>query len=100
MLPALQGFDPLYYFDVDVKGLQQHEVAKIRQQMTEKLSEYILLKLSDKLTEEQQLAMMQIENAEELLTVLSKYIPDIEESILIEIENFKKEFQKKLQKSN
>jgi hypothetical protein len=95
MLPALQGFDPLYYFDVDVKGMNEHEVTQIRQKMTEKLSEYILFKLSSQLTEAQQLAVFQIENGEELLTVLSKYIPDLEEKIMLEIEGFKKAYQKK-----
>lgn len=94
MLPALKGFDPLYYFDIDVKGLPEHEVAQIRHKISEKLSEYILFKLANRLTDEQQLVIFQIQDGEELLRILGNYIPNLEEDILVEIENYKKAFLK------
>lgn len=99
MFQSLQGFDPLYYFNVDTSKLTSEQKNKVRKILLDKLGEYILLKISASLSPTQQKEVSQL-NEKMLVSKLSSYMPDLENRILEEIEAYKKEYEKALRKQS
>lgn len=91
MLLTLNNFDPVSYLDININNLPQEEVDKLRQELNGKIGEYVLLKLSNYLTEEQVEKIIDQKDGSEVLRLLNSFLPDANSKILNEVENFKKE---------
>lgn len=53
MLTNLKKFDPIEFLDIDASVLSQKDLEEMRNSLNSKIGEYILLKFSTFLTEEQ-----------------------------------------------
>lgn len=95
MLQILQGFDPLVFLDIDVsKFSSQEESTQLKTAINRELGEYILIKLSNNLSEEQLNQLLTSSSGEEIVQKLSTLDLGLEDRILLELENFKSEFLK------
>lgn len=95
MLQILQGFDPLVFLAIDVSKLSSTEEAvQLKTAINKELGEYMLMKLSDDLSEEQLNQLLTSSSGEEIVQKLSTLDPGLEDRILLELENFKSEFLK------
>ncbi len=91
----LQGFDPLLFLGIDASKLSSpEETTQLRTVINKELGEYILMKLSDDLAEEQLDQLLKSSSGEEVLQKLNVFAPGLENRILLELDNFKKEFLK------
>lgn len=92
MLISLNNFDPTTFLNIKTTALSAEELTKMRQDLNAKVGEYILLKLSDQLTEQQLGEISQIKDGKMMFNTLVKLIPDFEKRVLQELENFKNEY--------
>lgn len=86
----LDKFDPLSFLNIDATRLSQDEIDITRSYLNALIGEYILLKLSRNLTEEQ-IAQL-IESKTQILNTLKSIVPDTDNAIQKELENFKKDY--------
>lgn len=100
MLTSLTNFDPIAFLKVDTTSLSLEEVEKISQQLSSSIGEYILLKLSDELTQEQLEQVTQTQDGAVMLNMLRGLIPSADVRMLNEVENFKKECLEVIQKGS
>ena len=96
MLTTLQNFDPIAFLEVDTSKLSEQEVTELRTFLMGKIGEYILLKVSDKLTDEQIEEVSKNANNGNILNILRQYIPDIDQRMLQEVEQFKVEYSQNI----
>lgn len=95
MLQMLLGFDPLVFLGIDASKLSSpEETAQLKTAINKELGEYILMKLSDDLSEEQLNQLLSSSSGEEIVQKLSTLDLGLEDRILLELENFKSEFLK------
>ncbi len=95
MLQMLQGFDPLVFLGIDVsKFSSPEEKAQLKTAINKELGDYILMKLSDDFAEEQLDQLLKSSSGEEILQKLSIFDSGLENRVLLELENFKREFLK------
>lgn len=99
MLLTLSNFDPVSYLNINITNLSQEQIERMKQHLNGKIGEYVLLKLSNYLTEEQLEQIMQQNNGNEILRLLSSFFSDANSKILTEVENFKKEYLEGLKDS-
>ena len=92
-------FNPIQFLNVNVSKLSEAEIKDLRNHLSSKIGEYILLKLSDHFTPEQQARLADITTPEQLQELLS-VIPQWNEKVNIELINFKTEYLSKLQKGS
>lgn len=98
MFTSLQKFDPLVFLSVDTNSLSSpDEVNALREDLNKKIGEYILIKLSGGLTEEQMNEILAAQSGSEILNKLVTVVPELEQKVLQEIENFKTDYQKEMQ---
>lgn len=96
MLLSLSNFEPISYLGINISNLSQEQIERMRQHLNGRIGEYVLLKLSNYLTEQQLEQIMQQNNGNEILKLLSGFFPDANSKILTEVENFKKEYLENL----
>lgn len=89
---TLKDFDPIKFLGIDISLFSQKDLEIMRDSLNSKIGEYILLKISNLLTEKQ--FKQAVNSGEKILETLRTYIPDLDQRILLEIENFKKDYQK------
>lgn len=96
MLQTLQGFDPLVFLGINASKLSSpEEVTQLKTAINKELGEYILMKLSDHLSEEQLDQLLKSSTGEEIVQKLSTFNLGLEDRILLELERFKSEFLQK-----
>lgn len=93
MLQALGNFDPVSFLGVDTVSLSSEEISQLRNSLNTKMGEYILLKFSENLTDEQFQQITNTKDGEQMITMLKNIIPNLEEKMLKELESFKREYQ-------
>ncbi len=98
MLADLKHFDPIRFLNIDTKTLTNLEVDKLRDDLNAKIGEYLLLRFADDLTEEQLKSVTKQSDPTLMLDILGDAIPDLHNRILREIEGFKSEYLKALDK--
>lgn len=84
-------FDPLSFLNIDTTKLSQGEIDITRDFLNALIGEYILLKLSKNLTEEQ-ITQLMMSNKNQILNTLKNMVPDTENTIRKELENFKRDY--------
>lgn len=88
------NFNPIQYLGIELKPDQSPEqVGEITTKLNQQIGEYIMLKLSDSLTEDQLDQILQIEDINQQVALLKNYLPDFEARMTAELENFRKEYQ-------
>lgn len=92
MIAQLANFDPISFLGIDKSSYSDEEVRKLREDLMGKIGEYVLLKCSTSLTDEQ-LSQLSVMNGQQLLYALQNTVPGFDNIMLIEIENFKKDYQ-------
>ncbi|MDO8658689.1 MAG: hypothetical protein Q7K55_08160 [Candidatus Levybacteria bacterium] len=92
MLITLKDFDAVKFLGINTSILSQKDLEEIRNSLNSKIGEYILLKLSSLLTEGQ--LKQAVDSGEKILETLKTFIPNLDQRILQETENFKKDYQK------
>lgn len=93
MLVSLSNFDPIVFLEIDTASYSADEITKMRSSLMSKIGEYILLKFSENLTQEQFNQVSSIRDGSQLINVLKNFIPDFDSKILQEVENFKTEYK-------
>lgn len=93
MIAALQNFDPLTFLQINTSSLSsQQETQELRATLYKELGEYVLTKCADTLTDEQINFVLMSKDGAEMLQRLQTLIPNFEAKMLLEMENFKREF--------
>jgi hypothetical protein len=92
MLTDLNSFDPIQFLNVDISTLSEQEKIDLRTSLNAKIGEYVLLKLSTFLTEEQMTQLSSITDPNQMITTIRSFIPDADAKILQEVNNFKAEY--------
>lgn len=93
MLNVLNNFDPISFLKIDVSGLtSSQEASELRETLNKQISEYLMLKVSQSLTVQQQEEIAGQTDSTRLIELLSIYVPNLEERIQQELEQFKTEF--------
>lgn len=93
MLTVLNGFDPVTFLGINTASMSSQEVADLKTSLRAKISEYVLLKLSDGLSPDQFQKVVDVKDPEEMAKILQGLVPDLEGKIRQELENFKSEYQ-------
>lgn len=93
MLTILNGFDPVAFLGIDTTSMSSQEIADLKTSLSGKISEYVLLKLSDGLSKDQFQRVVDVKDPEEMAKILEGLVPDLEGKIRQELENFKSEYQ-------
>jgi len=90
-MPQLLGFDPLKFLDItNLKGEEKESVSK---DLLDKISQYLLIRISELLPEED---IRKVKNPEDIFSMAKDRIPDINIKVKLFLEDFKKEFYKNL----
>lgn len=92
MLTSLRSFDPITFLEINIESFSSEEISQLRQSIFDKMGEYIFIKLSQNLSEDQMQKIIKIVNKNDLLLNFKQFIPDLEEKIVSELNYFKKEF--------
>ncbi len=87
-----QNFDPLTFLNVDPDSLSETELSKLRTSLSTKMGEYILLKLSEYLNDEQLDQVIHAKDGGEMISMLRGLVPDLDAKLEQEMQNFKNEF--------
>lgn len=91
MLVNIKNFDPIEFLELGKTLLSENDIQELQNSLSKDMEEYVLLKLSSVLTEQQ---LDQVLNAKEKMPqVVGTFIPDVKDKTILELENFKKEFQ-------
>lgn len=93
MLTTLNNFDPVAFLDLDSSSMSQEEVSDLRTSLNAKIGEYVLLKFSQNLHPEQLEQVLQHSNGQAAVETLRRVIPNTDQQIMEEVENFKKDYQ-------
>lgn len=94
MLQSLNGFDPLLFLEINTSEISNEEQEELKRHLNQKIGEYVLIKLSDQFSPEVMDQVTQASSGEDMLGILSKSEPNLEENIIKEVENFKKDYNK------
>ena len=90
-MSQLLGFDPLKFLDItNLKGEEKESVSK---DLLDKISQYLLIRISELLPEED---IRKVKNPEDIFSMAKDRIPDINIKVKLFLEDFKKEFYKNL----
>ena len=92
MLNVLSGFDPIDYLSIDTSSLSKEDIKTLRGGLNEKIGQYILLKFSEHLPEDQSQQIMGLTDGEEMIKKLQEVLPNMEGKLQEELENFKREY--------
>lgn len=93
MLKSLVNFDPIQYLEIDKSSFSNTQLAVIRKGLQTYIGQYVLLKLSGLLTDQQIKQISKTNNGAEILTLIRNSIPNADKKILIEVANFKKGYE-------
>lgn len=93
MLNVLNNFNPVAFLEIDTTSMQPEETSNLSNSLNNKISEYILLKLSDNLSDEQFQKVVGTTDPEEMMKLLGEAVPNLEARIKTELENFKNEYR-------
>lgn len=93
MLNVLNNFDPVAFLGIDTTFMPSEEKSNLSTSLKSKISEYILLKLSDSLSDEEFQKVVGTADPEEMMKLLGEAVPNLEERIKSEMENFKSEYK-------
>lgn len=93
MLTTLNNFDPVSFLNIDSNSMLQEEVSNLRNSLNAKIGEYVLLKFSQNLHPEQLEQVLQYSDGQTVLETLRIVIPNTDQQIMEEVENFKKDYQ-------
>lgn len=93
MLTVLNNFDPVSFLGIDTALMTPEETSNLSSTLNSKISEYVLLKLSDNLSDEQFQKIVDTTDPEEMMKLLGEAVPDLETRIKTELENFKNEYK-------
>ena len=92
LLQTLQRFDPIVYISIDTSSFYEDDIKALRKGLNEKIGQYILLKFSQHLSEGQFEAMSNLTDGNEIIRRLQQSIPNMEDKLQEELENFKREY--------
>ncbi len=92
MLQTLFQFDPISYLEIDTIGLSNEEIIQLYKDLNAKIGEYVLLKLSDQLTEKQ-IEHINAVDSQQMLELMHSFIPNLTEQLIQQIEAFKKDYK-------
>lgn len=95
MLTSLQNFDPVAFLEIDTSSMPAEELSSLKQSLMAKIGEYVLLKFAQNLTTEQMDDVMGVETPEKLMEKLGTVVPNMNQKMLEEMENFKNEYKAK-----
>lgn len=93
MLTTLANFDPVQFLEIDTSSYSPDKIRKIRKDLHSKIGEYVLVKLSENLTDEQTTELEKLLFGTQIFNFLKNNIPDTEFKMLQVIEDFKKDYQ-------
>lgn len=99
MLSSLNNFDPISFLGVDTNGLSNSNISSLQNELNGKIGEYILLKFSSFLSQDQVNKIQKATDGQEIITMLQEFVPRMEEKVLEEIGNFKADYIKALGES-
>lgn len=91
-MTVLQGFDPLLF--LRITNLNSEEKNKVSQKLLERISQYLVIRITEMLTEDE---LRHIDGPQELFEVAKNKIPDIDSKVRQFLEDFKQEFNANLQ---
>lgn len=90
---TLKNFDPTSFLDIDTSFLPKEEIENLKISLSSKIGEYILLKFSNDLTPKQIEQIGNFKNGQKLFDFIKTTMPNFENKIIEELENFKKDYQ-------
>lgn len=93
MVTSLNNFDPISFLGIDISSLSAEETSTLSISLNDKIGEYILLKFSKDLPSEQMDHITSLSDGQQILNELRRLIPDFEQRVSQELDNFKKEYQ-------
>ena len=91
MLPYFKDFDPITFLNLEGR-IDEKSKPLTRVQLTRQIGQYIFFKLAPSLTDEQLDLVLKNRTSSDKFDLVSKYIPNLEERMKEELENFKLEF--------
>ena len=89
----LKDFDPIKFLGINKSTLKPGKLATLKNFLNGKIGEYILLKLSNELSEGQLSEITRSKSGTQMLRLLKIAIPNFNTKFFAELENFKKEFK-------
>lgn len=92
-MAQLLGFDPLKF--LDITNLKDQEKDTVSKNLLDKISQYILIRISELLPLED---IKKAKNPEDLFALAQSKIPDLNDKMKLFLADFKKEFYKNLKK--
>ncbi|HLC88185.1 MAG TPA: hypothetical protein VJG66_03990 [Patescibacteria group bacterium] len=94
MLSSLKNFDPLIFLDIDKSNYPSEDAEYLRDILMNQMGSYVLLKLSQKMPEEQFKEIISELEGKSILDKLSAVMPNWESQIEKGLEDFKTEYDK------
>lgn len=92
----LNNFDPISFLGITPDpGMVNEQVEKLRNDLKQQVSEYVIYKLALLLTEDQLEILLRNPVDPGNYKILKTYLPNLEELIVAELNNFKKEYNSK-----
>ena len=82
----LLGFDPLVF--LGIKNLKDEEKSAVSKKLLDKISQYLLIRVSELLPEDD---MKDIEDPDKLFSLAQTKITDLNNKVKVFLEDFKKE---------
>ena|SRR3989344_3299909 len=89
--PAHRGFDPLLFLGIN--NLKNQEKKDVSQKLLDKISQYLVIRISELFPDEE---LKRLNNPEDLFSIAREKIPDINTKVQLFLNDFKREFYKKL----
>lgn len=91
----LSTLDPVSFLGVDQSQLSsEQEIADLREELKKQMTGFVMLKLSQDLTPEQQDSLIAQNNPDELMAFLQSNVPNLDQRVDSILEEFKQEYQK------
>lgn len=86
------NFDPISFLGLTKDSITHKDADQLKGELNKSIIEYVIIKLVDQLTEEQVKTFITKESPEEKIKTLNNFIPDLDQKIVEELENFRKEY--------
>lgn len=93
MLQTLNDFDSISFLGINTESFSPEQATVLRISLNDKIGEYILLKFTKSLNNEQIDHITSLSDGNQILSELSKIVPNFEQKMSQELDNFKKEYQ-------
>ena len=92
MLQNLNNFDPIKFLSIKTASLSAKNIESLKNKLNEKIGAYVLLAFSQYFKDDE-FEQLTAQDGQEMLLKLRRVVPDMDNKLLMELENFRKDYQ-------